>query len=131
MSRPPSPRPTDGELSILKILWERGPSTVREVLQALPGDTAYTTALKMLQIMTEKGLVARDESSRSHVYRPAESREQTQGELATDLVDRAFGGSAAALVMRALSAKPASADELAEIRTLLETLEDETEKVGR
>ncbi len=128
MSRPPSPRPTDGELSILKVLWDRGPSTVREVLDALPGDTAYTTALKMLQIMTDKGLVRRDESRRSHVYFPAASQELTQQELATDLVDRAFGGSAAELVMRALSAKPASADELAEIRALLETLEDETDQ---
>ena len=127
MSRRPSPRPTDGELSILKVLWECGPSTVRAVQEALPGNTAYTTALKMLQIMTEKGLVDRDESRRSHVYFPAASQVQTQRELATDLVDRAFGGSAAELVMRALSAKPASAAELAEIRVLLETLEDETE----
>src|SRR5687767_6842331 len=93
------PRPTDGELAILRVLWERGPSTVRQVHEALAEHaTGYTTTLKLMQIMADKGLVTRDESSRTHVYASRASEEQTQSQLLRDLVDRAFGGSAAALV---------------------------------
>jgi len=133
MSRPAANRPTDGELAILNVLWERGPSTVRDVQEALRvhRETAYTTALKMLQIMTEKGLVTRDETRRTHVYFPASEQEDTQGHLARDLAERAFGGSAAQLAMRALSQEPASAEELAEIRELLDNLERESEETAR
>ena len=116
------PRPTDAELAILRVLWERGPATVRQVHQALAGarETGYTTTLKLMQIMTEKGLVTRDESARTHVYSARLSQDQTQRQLVSDLMDRAFGGRSAALVMQALSAQPASAEELAEIRKLIE-----------
>jgi predicted transcriptional regulator len=119
------PRPTDAELAILRTLWKRGPSTVRQVLESLNQDreTGYTTALKLLQIMTEKGLVERDETERTHVYRARLTKEQTQRQLVGDLLDKAFGGSASQLVLRALSTKPASADELAQIRRLLDELE--------
>ena len=125
MGRPPANRPTDGELAILQVLWERGPSTVREVLEVLEGarPTAYTTVLKMLQIMADKGLVVRDESRRTHVYRARRARGETQAQLAGDLVDRAVDGSAAGRVMRALDSRPVSGDELAEIRRLLDELE--------
>ncbi len=124
MGRHPTPRPTDGELAILEVLWRRGPSTVREVHDELAGDTAYTTALKMMQIMADKGLATRDTSQRSHVYTAALDQAKTQQWLARDLVDRAFGGSAAQLAMHALSAKSASSEERAEIRRLLDALED-------
>ena len=116
------PRPTDAELAILRILWDRGPSTVREVHDALPPEkpAGYTTVLKLLQIMTEKGLVTRDESTRSHVYTPRLSQDATQQQLVADLVQRAFGGSSAQLVMQALASSPASPDELREIRRLLD-----------
>jgi BlaI family transcriptional regulator, penicillinase repressor len=116
------PRPTDAELAILRVLWERGPSTVRQVHGALAGarETGYTTTLKLMQIMTEKGLVTRDESTRTHVYATHLSQDQTQRQLVNDLMDRAFGGRSAALVMHALSAQPASAEELQEIRKLIE-----------
>ena len=129
MGRPASNRPTDGELAILNVLWERGPSTVREVQEALSveRDTAYTTALKMLQIMADKGLVTRDESHRTHVYTAASEREDTQSHLARDLARRAFGGSAAQLAMRALSEEAASAEELAAIRELLDRFERASE----
>jgi predicted transcriptional regulator len=121
MTRTP-PRPTEAELEILRVLWERGPSTVRQVHEALAvaRETGYTTTLKLMQIMADKGLVTRDESSRTHVYTPRASQESTQQQLVTDLVARAFGGSAAELVLRALSAHTASDDELAEIRKLIE-----------
>ena len=116
------PRPTDSELAILRILWERGPSTVRQVHEAQAGtrDTGYTTTLKLMQIMADKGLVKRDESARTHVYAPLASEQQTQRQLLKDLVDRAFGGSAAALVLQALNADGASPAELKEIRKLLD-----------
>ncbi len=116
------PRPTDAELAILRVLWERGPSTVRQVHEALAGarETGYTTTLKLMQIMADKGLVTRDESARTHVYAAKLSKDQTQRQLVTDLLDRAFGGHSAALVMHALSAQPATAEELQEIRTLIE-----------
>jgi len=122
----PTPRPTDAELAILRVLWERGPSTVREVHEEVSRErgTGYTTVLKLLQIMFDKGLVTRDESERAHVYQPRHSEEQAQRRLVTDLLDRAFGGSAQKLVMQALTAKKASAEELAEIRKLLDELDE-------
>ena len=118
-------RPTDAELAILRVLWSRGPSTVRQVHEAISRDreTGYTTVLKLMQIMTEKGLVERDESERTHVYQARFTQEATQQRLVSDLLDKAFGGSASQLVMQALAAKPASADELAQIRRLLDELE--------
>lgn len=118
------PRPTDSELAILRVLWERGPSTVREVQEALSA-SGYTTLLKLLQIMTEKGLVVRDESERAHVYAAALSEQRTQRQLLGDLMDRAFGGSPAKLVMQALSGRKATADDLNAIRELLDRLEGE------
>jgi predicted transcriptional regulator len=116
------PRPTEAELEILRVLWERGPATVRQVHEALAGtrDTGYTTTLKLMQIMADKGLVTRDESARTHVYEARVSQEQTQRQLLDDLVARAFGGSAAALVLRALSRHDASDDELRQIRKLID-----------
>jgi predicted transcriptional regulator len=121
------PRPTDSELAILGVLWERGPSTVRDVHDALnkDGSTGYTTVLKILQIMTEKGLVVRDETERAHVYESRYGEQKTQRQLLADLAERAFGGSATKLVMQALSGRKASADELTAIRNLLDTLEGE------
>lgn len=118
----PLPRPTDAELSILRVLWERGPSTVRQVHDVLRRErpTAYTTALKLLQIMTEKGLVRRDESDRTHIYHARLTEEQTQRQLVRDLLDRAFGGSATKLVMQALAARRATPEELGEIRKLID-----------
>ena len=125
MSNPDQSRPTDAELAILRVLWSRGPSTVRQVHEALSRDreTGYTTILKLMQIMTEKGLVERDESERTHVYQARFTQEATQQRLVSDLLEKAFGGSASQLVMQALAAKPASADELAQIRRLLDELE--------
>ena len=116
------PRPTDAELAILRVLWERGPSSVRDVHEVLSG-TGYTTVLKLLQIMTEKGLVTRDESQRAHIYVARQSEQKTQRQLLVDLADRAFGGSPAKLVMQALSGRRASSAELNEIRDLLDELE--------
>jgi BlaI family transcriptional regulator, penicillinase repressor len=113
-------KPTDAELAILRVLWSHGPSTVRQVAEALGKDTGYTTALKLLQIMTEKRLVVRDESSRTHVYAATSTEHQTQRQLVSDLADRAFGGSAAKLVLQALATTKASPEELAEIRRLLD-----------
>ena len=113
-------KPTDAELAILRVLWKRGPSTVREVADAMRHQGAYTTVLKTLQIMTEKGLVRRDEAARTHVYEAAASEGQTQTQLVADLLSRAFDGSAATLVLRALEVKRSSAEELAEIRALLD-----------
>ena len=123
------PRPTDAELAILRILWERGPSTVRHVHEQLARDrqAAYTTALKLLQIMTEKGLVERDERERTHIYRAKLSEDQTQRQLVRDLLDRAFGGSASKLVMQALATRRASADELREIRKVIDGVKGERE----
>jgi BlaI family transcriptional regulator, penicillinase repressor len=113
-------KPTDAELAILRVLWTRGPSTVREVAGAMGREGAYTTVLKLLQIMTDKGLVRRDESARSHVYEATATADQTQQQLVTDLVNKVFEGSAAKLVMHALATGKASAAELAEIRKLLD-----------
>jgi len=131
MSRIPvtTPRPTDAELAILRVLWERGPSTVRQAHEILARDrpAAYTTTLKLLQIMTEKGLVERDERDRTHIYRARLSQEQTQRQLVRDLVDRAFGGSASKLVLQALASRRASNDELREIRQMIDGARQERE----
>jgi predicted transcriptional regulator len=118
-------RPTDAELAILSVLWDRGPSTVRDVHDEINrhAPTGYTTVLKLLQIMTEKGLVVRDEAQRAHIYEARYSEQKTQRQLLTDLADRAFGGSAAKLVMQALSGRKTSGDELNAIRDLLDRLE--------
>ena len=125
MAKTELPRPTEAELAILRVLWDRGPSTVREVTEALQVErgTGYTTALKLLQIMTDKGLVQRDDSLRAHAYEAVASAETTQRQLVSDLLERAFGGSARQLVLQALSAKRASRDELAEIRRMLDEFE--------
>ena len=116
------PKPTDAELTILQVLWRLGPATVREVQEALGKGTGYTTALKFLQIMTEKGLVRRNESQRAHVYEAAASEDETQQQLVKGLLKKAFGGSSSKLVMQALASKKASPGELAEIRRLIEQL---------
>jgi BlaI family transcriptional regulator, penicillinase repressor len=119
------PKPTDAELAILRALWRTGPATVRSVHEELSQtqETGYTTVLKLLQIMIEKGLVRRDEANRSHVYESAFTEQQVQRRLVGHLLERAFGGSAQKLVMQALSAKKSSPEELAEIRRLLDELE--------
>src|SRR4051794_9645843 len=129
MPRPTTPKPTDAELAILRVLWDRGPSTVRQVHDVLGRErlAGYTTSLKLLQIMTEKGLVERDERDRTHVYRARLSEEQTQRQLVRDLADRAFGGSAMKLVMQALASRRASPDELGEIRRAIDSARQEKE----
>ncbi len=116
------PRPTDAELEILTVLWSRGPSTVRDVhgIVAARKPAQYTTVLKQLQVMAEKGLVRRDEKARSHVYQAARPREWTQRQLAGDLLQRAFDGSAKGLLLGALSARGASKEDLAEMRRMLD-----------
>ena len=122
-----TPRPTQSELEILTVLWDAGPSTVREVQQTLDARRriGYTTVLKLLQIMTEKGLVRRDARERAHRYTPTLPRERTEQQMVGDLLDRAFGGSASRLVMRALSSRRATPEELERIRTLLDEIEGE------
>jgi predicted transcriptional regulator len=122
----PTPRPTDAELAILRVLWDRGPSTVREVHDALRASqkSGYTTVLKLLQIMTDKGIVVRDETQRAHVYVPRLTEQRTQRQLLGDLVDRAFGGSSEKLVLQALSGRRATAEELRNIRALIDELEE-------
>jgi BlaI family penicillinase repressor len=114
------PLPTGAEIDILAVLWRLGPATVREVHEELGKDNGYTTTLKQMQLMTGKGLLIRSERFRSHVYEAGVPKEQTQKQIAADLLKRAFGGSAASLVMGALSAQPASSGELADIRKMLE-----------
>jgi len=118
------PLPTDAELAILRVLWASESATVREVQDRLDTDQRYTTVLKHLQIMHDKGLVNRDESGRAHVYTAAVAEADTQRRLVDDLLDRAFGGSARQLVMRALSTEDVSRDELDQIRTLLDQIDD-------
>ena len=113
-------KPTDAELAILRVLWARGPSTVREVAEEMGREGAYTTVLKLLQIMTDKRLVRRDDSERTHVYEATYSEDQTQKQIVTDLLDRVFDGSAAKLVLQALAAGKASPEELADIRRLID-----------
>jgi len=126
MGRRATPHATDAELEILQILWHEGPSTVRAVQQALDAirPTGYTTVLKILQIMTEKDLVERDESERAHVYRAAVTEAEVQEEIVSHMVDRVFAGSASKLVFRALSATGASASELEAIRGMLDKLKE-------
>ena len=125
---PISPRPTDAELSILRVLWHKGPCTVREIADELNRDrptnspAGYTTVLKLMQIMTEKGLLLRDESNRTHIYRPKLTEEKTLRQLVADLMHRAFGGSAQKLVMQALATKKASRQELDEIQKLIDQM---------
>ena len=119
MKTPPR-KPTDAELAILRVLWAQGPSTVRQVAEALGRETGYTTILKLMQIMAEKRLVRRNEAARTHVYEAAYTEGQTQRQLVTDLLDRAFGGSAAQLVLQALATTRATPQELAEIKKLIE-----------
>jgi predicted transcriptional regulator len=120
-----SPKPTDAELAILRVLWQRGPSTVRQVHEALNATkrTGYTTVLKFMQLMKEKGLVSRDEAPYAHVYQARLPKEQTQRTLVADLLDRAFEGSTSGLVLRALSTRKASPEELSEIRKILKDYE--------
>ena len=124
MARKRLPRPTDGEMEILNVLWDLGPCTVREANEALnrKKPTGYTTTLKLMQIMVDKGVLCRDESSRRHVYSPAISEEGTQKRMVKDLLDRVFSGSAEKLVVRALSAKRISAAELGRIKKLVEEM---------
>ena len=114
-------RPSDGELAILRVLWSRGPSTVRDVHTELSKDRdmGYTTVLKLMQIMVEKGLVARDERARSHTYRPLQGEAETQRCLLKELLHKAFAGSRRELVLQALESEPASAEELEDIREML------------
>src|SRR5262245_34921061 len=115
-------KPTEAELGVLRVLWARGPSTVREVHDAMAEErsVAYTTTLKTLQVMTAKGLTVRDDLRGQHVYRPRYAEAETLGGLLSDLRDRAFGGSTTKLVMQALATKRATPDELREIRRILE-----------
>src|SRR5580658_10676234 len=117
------PLPTDAEIDILAVLWRLGPATVREIHEALAKDSGYTTTLKQMQLMTEKGLLVRSERFRSHVYEAGVAKEQTQREIAADLLQRAFEGSSKNLVLGALAAQPASDEELGEIRQILDQLE--------
>jgi predicted transcriptional regulator len=125
MVKPNQPRPTDAELEILRILWSRGPSTVRDVHQQMHAGkpTGYTTVLKLMQIMADKNLVRRNEEQRAHIYEAALPRDTTQQQLVGDLLDRAFGGSARQLVMQALASRPATPEDLDEIRSLLDEYE--------
>jgi BlaI family transcriptional regulator, penicillinase repressor len=122
------PLPTGAEIDILAVLWRLGPATVREVHEELGKDCGYTTTLKQMQLMMEKGLLIRSERFRSHVYEAGVPKEQTQKQIAGDLLARAFAGSAKSLVMGALAAKPASREELAEIRKMIEAF---TKEKGR
>lgn len=117
------PKPTEAELELLRILWAIEPATVRDIHEALneQRESGYTTTLKLMQIMTAKGLVVRDEASRAHVYRAAISQEEMQSKILKDLSMRLFSGSAAQLAMHALAMEPASASELEEIRVLIES----------
>ena len=127
-----SQKPTPAELVILRVLWERGPSTVREVMDALTGerDMGYTTVLKFLQIMLEKKLVSRDDSGKTHVYTAATPAEKMQRRLVGDLLDKVFSGSVSSLVMHALGSKKTSAEELREIRRMLDELDTDKSKTN-
>lgn len=128
MTKRDAVRPTNAELEILRVLWQRGPSTVRDVHAAVERDepVGYTTILKLLQIMTDKGIVTRDASARTHVYAAAVSEATTQRRMVSDLMRRAFGGSTLALVQQALSSSPASPQEIKQIRRLLDDLKGGT-----
>ncbi len=126
MSRDISPKPTPGELEILRVLWAQGPSTVRDVHEALAKskDMGYTTVLKLLQIMTTKGMVKRDEGARAHIYEARQPAEKTKRQLVGDLLQRAFSGSASDLMLHALSSKKTSREEIEEIRRMLDEYEE-------
>jgi len=128
MARPEQPKPTDAELEILRVIWQRGPSTVRGVYDALAEtrEIGYTTVLKFMQIMTEKGLLTKDDTVRPQVYTPARSKRHTQRQLLGDLLERAFGGSAGSLAIQALSQRKATPEERKKIRELLDRLEEES-----
>lgn len=125
MKKSDLPKPTEAELAILRVLWQRGPSTVREIWEEISPaqQTGYTTVLKTMQIMFEKGLLKRDEAQRSHIYKASVSETQTQRQVVGHLLERLFAGSAPKLVMQALAAKKASPADLAEIRKLLDEME--------
>ena len=127
MTRREQKRPTDAELAILQVIWDLGPSTVREVHQAISEtrETGYTTVLKLMQIMTDKGFVQRDEAVRPQVYRVSRTQRHTQRQLLTDLLDRAFSGSPGPMVLQALSSKKTTTQERKQIRELLDQLERE------
>jgi predicted transcriptional regulator len=118
------PLPTDAELDILVVLWRLGPATVRDVHEQLGKTSGYTTTLKQMQVMTEKGLLTRSERYQSHVYEPSVPKEQTQSQIAANMLQRAFEGSAKSLMLRALSAQPASPQELKDIRRMLDDYEN-------
>lgn len=128
-----SPFPTASELEILQVVWQRGPSTVREVFNTLSAEReiGYSTVLKFMQIMTDKGTLVRDDSVRPQIYKAAKPQKQVQQGILKDLVARAFGGSSASLVMQALADKKATADERRQIRELLDTLDNDAPKRGR
>jgi BlaI family transcriptional regulator, penicillinase repressor len=132
MARTAAPHPTSSELEILQVIWQHGPSTVREVYRILARDreVGYSTVLKFMQIMTEKGTLVRDESVRPQVYRAAKPQQQVQKSIVQDLIHRAFGGSPVTLVMQALSDGKANADERQQIRELLDSL-DKPRRGGR
>jgi len=119
------PRPTEAELNILRVLWENGPLTVRAVLRILNAERplGYTNVLKTMQVMTEKGLLERDESCRPQIYRPRDPQQKTQAQLLRHIVERAFGGSTRAMVLHALSEKETSEQELDELERLLDKIE--------
>lgn len=123
-------KPTDSELEILNILWSKGPSTVREIHEVLEQnkEAGYTTSLKLLQIMHEKGLVSRDTSSKTHVYKAAIPQEKIQGQLVQRFIDNVFNGSASQLVMQALGSHKADAAELERIREYLDKMEQQNKK---
>lgn len=127
MAKANDPRPTESELQILEVLWARGPSTVREVFEVISGarDVGYTTVLKLMQIMTDKELVSRDETHRTHVYKARLTRKRTQKRLVNELIDKAFGGSAAGLIGQTLLSHKPDKDELAEIQKLIEQYREE------
>ena len=126
MARTKAQGPTEKELVILKVLWQKGPSTVRQVNDEINKqlETGYTTTLKLMQIMTDKGLLIRDNSGFKHIYKPAVSAEITEEQIVGDMMDKVFSGSAERLVMRALAAKQVTAEELKKIRQLLDKMED-------
>jgi len=126
MARPARSRPTDAELGILRVLWDRGASTVRDVHKTLGGDRSagYTSVLKIMQIMTAKGMVRRNEESRAHVYQACQPAEKTKQQLVSDLLHRAFADSASQLMMHALAGKKTSEREIEEIRRMLDQYEE-------
>src|SRR5687768_14853138 len=125
MARKPSLQPTEVELAILRVLWDRGPSSVSEMHETLKGsrDTGYASTLKMMQVMFDKGVLPRDESDRTQVYRAAQAAEQTQGQMVDSLIRKDFAESARNLVLRAVQSERGTADELKEIRKLLSQMD--------